>query len=142
VADSLARWGGAPSRYVVFLASSGDWSTWYGLDQPGWAAGAYVNQTDNEVVINASVVSIADTRELLTHELAHVATLSGNRDGLRGSVWWLVEGIADYAMMLDRPLYDYVAIPAVRGFVGDSWDGDPAVDDPSSDATNEEASAR
>jgi len=142
VADSLARWGGPPSRYVIFLADSGDWSTWYGLEQPEWTAGAYVNQTDNEVVINASVVSAADTRELLIHELAHVATLAGERDGLRGSTWWLVEGVADYAMMLDRPLYDYAGIPAVRSFLRQSWDGDPAVDHPSVNATSEEAAAR
>ncbi|MBX6751218.1 MAG: hypothetical protein IRY85_16385 [Micromonosporaceae bacterium] len=142
VADSLARWGGPPSRYVIFLADSGEWSTWYGLEQPEWAAGAYVNQTDNEVVINASVVSAADTRELLTHELAHVATLAGERDGLRGSVWWLVEGIADYAMMLGEPLSEYATIPAVRSFVRQSWDGDPAVDPPSVNATGAEAAAR
>lgn len=142
VADTLARWGGAPSRYVVFLASAGDWSTWYGFSQPEWAAGVYVNQTDNEVVINAPVVPTGDTKDLLTHELAHVATLSGNRDGIRGPVWWLVEGIADYAMMMGRPLYDYVSISDVRTFVAQSWDGDPAVDQPAVDATNEDAGAR
>jgi hypothetical protein len=142
VADSLARWGGPPSRYVIFLADSRAWSTWYGLEQPEWAAGAYVNQTDNEVVINASVVSATDTRELLIHELAHVATLAGERDGLRGSVWWLIEGIADYAMMMDRPLYDYAAIPVIRSFIRQSWDGNPAVGHPPADATPEEAGAR
>ena len=142
VADSLALWDGPPSRYMVFLADASDWSTWYGLEQPEWAAGAYVNQTDNEVVINAAVVSTADTRELLIHELAHVATLAGERDGLRGRVWWLVEGTADYAMMLDRPLYEYAGIPAVRSFVRQSWDGDPAIDHPSAQATSEEAAAR
>jgi hypothetical protein len=142
IADSLARWGGAPSRYVVFVASSGDWSTWYGFDQPEWAAGVYVNQTDNEVVINASVVPTGDTQDLLIHELAHVATLAGERKGLGRAVWWLVEGIADYATMIGRPLHEYDAIPAVRTFVGRSWDGDPAVEQPSFGATMEEAAAR
>jgi hypothetical protein len=142
VADSLARWGGAPSRYVVFLASAGDWSTWYGFNQPEWAAGVYVNQTDNEVVINASVVPTTDTADLLTHELTHVATLAGDRNGLGPAVWWLVEGIADYAMMMGRPLSDYRGRSDVRAFVDRSWDGDPAVDAPGPEMTNEQASAR
>jgi hypothetical protein len=142
VADTLARWGGSPSRYVVFLASSADWSTWYGFDQPDWAAGVYVNQTDNEVVVNAPVVPTGDTQELLTHELTHVATLAGGRDGLSSAVWWLVEGIADYAMMLNQSLGDYDAIPEVRKFVRDSWDGDPAIGQPAYGATTEEAAAR
>lgn len=142
VADSLARWDGPPSRYVVFLASAADWSTWYGFNQPEWAAGVYVNQTDNEVVINASVVPTADATDLLIHELTHVATLAGDRKGLGNAVWWLVEGVADYATMMGRSLTSYDGMSAVRSFVRRSWDGDPAVDQPSFGATTEEAAAR
>ncbi len=142
VADSLARWDGPPSRYVIFLASSGDWATWYGYDQPEWAAGVYVNQTDNEVVVNGAVVPLGDIEDLLTHELTHVATLAGKRGGLGGSVWWLVEGVADYAAMAGRDVYEYDAIDAVRDLVGRGWDGDPAVDQPAFGASTEQAAAR
>jgi len=142
VADTLARWDGPPSRYVVFVASGADWTVWYGYDQPEWAAGVYVNQTDNEVVVNGPVVPLADTENLLTHEFTHVATLAGKRAGLNNAAWWLVEGIAEYATMIGRPVGDYEKIDDARAFVAQGWDGDPAVERPAFDATNLEASGR
>ncbi len=39
IADTLAKWKPAPSRYVVFVAGPADWSSWYSYDQPEWAGG-------------------------------------------------------------------------------------------------------
>jgi hypothetical protein len=142
VADTLARWEGPPSRYVAFVATSSDWTTWYGYDQPEWAAGVYVNQTDNEVVINGPVVPLADTLNLLTHEFTHVATLAGKRAGLGPATWWLVEGIAEYATMIGQPVGSYNKIDDTRTFVTQSWDGNPAVDRPAFNASNVEAGGR
>jgi hypothetical protein len=139
VADSLARWDGPPSRYVVFLAGASDWDRWYGFEKPDWSGGLYVDQTDNEVVVNAAV---RDPQDMLTHEFTHVATLAGPRDGRTSSTWWLVEGIAEYATMLGKPVAEYDAIGHVRDFVAGSWDGDPVVDVPSFEATLDDAAAR
>jgi hypothetical protein len=142
IADLFARWDGPPSRYVAFIATSSDWSSWYGYNPPGWAGGVYIRETDNEVVINSAGTPTAYMQDLLTHEFTHVATLAGDRDGLGASVWWLVEGVADYAVMLDRPASEHDAIDYVRAYVDDGWDGDPAVDPPSVAASIEEAGAR
>jgi hypothetical protein len=139
VADRFARWNGAPSRYVVFLANSVDWDAWYGFDKPDWSGGYYVDLTDNEVVVNAA---IGNPLDMLTHEFTHVATLAGNRDGRVSTTWWLVEGIAEYATMIDRPVSAYDGFADVRRFVSGSWDGDPAVTAPGFSATLEEAAAR
>jgi hypothetical protein len=142
VADTLARWAGPPSRYVVFVATTSDWTTWYGYQQPDWAAGVYVNQTDNEVVVNGPVVPLADTQNLLTHELTHVATLAGKRLGLGPATWWLVEGIAEYATMIGQPVRNYNKIDDARTFVAQGWNGNPAVERPSFDASTVEAGGR
>lgn len=110
----------------------------------GVDAAGHLHRWDR-VVINPSAwkrMSAIGRLVVLTHELTHVATLAGGRDGLSSAVWWLVEGIADYAMMLNQSLGDYDAIPEVRKFVRDSWDGDPAIGQPAYGATTEEAAAR
>jgi hypothetical protein len=53
-----------------------------------------------------------------------------------------VEGIADYATMVGRPVRNYEAISPTRSFVRNGWSGDPAVDPPGADASLTEASAR
>ena len=125
----------------MFLAGPSEWSSWYGYDQPDWAAGVYVNQTDNEVVINGAVSS-AEMESLLTHEFTHVATLAGKREGVSSSVWWLVEGIADYAPMIGKSVSQYDALDAVDTFVNGPWNGDPAVSQPATSASTEEAAGR
>ncbi len=142
VADLFAKWDGPPSRYVAFIATASDWSSWYGYNPPAWAGGVYIRETDNEVVINSAGTPTAYMLDLLVHEFTHVATLAGDRDGLGASVWWLVEGIADYAVMIDRAPTEHDAIQYVREYVDDGWDGDPAVSPPSIAASFEEAGAR
>ncbi len=139
VADTLARWNGPPSRYVIFLADSGDWSEWYGFEKPEWAGGLYLDETDNEVLVNSGVRGMT---EMLTHEFTHVATLAGDRKGRNDiSTWWLVEGIAEYAMMLDRPVSEYDGISLVRSFVRREG-ADPVVSVPTVEASLEDAAAR
>jgi hypothetical protein len=138
VADTLAKWDGPPSRYVVFLASPTDWDEWYGSGKPEWAGGIYIDQTDNEVIVNSRVRS-SDIKDLLTHELTHVATLAGPRKGPDDrTTWWLVEGIAEYAMMLGRPVSQYDGFTQVRSFIKTEG-GDPVVAIPAADATVDQA---
>jgi hypothetical protein len=144
IADTLAKWSPAPARYVIFLAGPNDWKRWYGHSQPEWAAAwaVPVGDTATEVVVRTEVVQQRGLETLLTHELTHVTTLAGKRDGAGASAWWLIEGIADYATMIGKAVNTYDALPPTKAFVRGKWDGDPAVDAPSVNAPLEEASAR
>ena len=144
VADTLAKWESPPSRFVIFLAGPTDWAKWYGHEQPEWAAAwaVPVSPTVTEVVVRTQAVQQRGLEQLLTHELTHVTTLAGKRDGANRSAWWLIEGIADYATMIGRSIGEYDALAPTRSFVRGRWDGDPAVAPPTVDASLEEASAR
>jgi hypothetical protein len=141
-ADPMAQWDGPPSRYVVFLAGSADWADWYGFEKPGWAAGVYVNRTDNEVLINSVVVRPQDMVDTLTHEFTHVATFAGPRDGRSADTWWLEEGIADYVAMIDRPVSAYNGLSTVRSFIHGTWDGDLVLDRPGDGVSPASATGR
>lgn len=143
VADRMAKWADPPSRYVVFLAGPDDWERWYGEEQPEWAAGRAVDVGPGvrEIVIRTEVVLQRELETLLTHEFIHVTTLAGDSGGGSG-VWWLVEGIADYATMIDRPVRSYDAFGPTREFVRGRWDGSCAVDPPGGGASLEDASGR
>jgi hypothetical protein len=81
-------------------------------------------------------------KDMLTHEFTHVATLAGDRKGRDDRLtWWLVEGIAEYAMMLDRPVSEYEGIDLVHSF-SRSEGADPVVDVPATDASLDDAAAR
>jgi hypothetical protein len=144
VADTLAKWEAPPSRFVIFLAGPSEWKRWYGHDQPEWAAAwaVPVGPTVTEVVVRTEVVHQSDLQQLLTHELTHVTTLAGKRDGAGRSAWWLIEGIAEYATMIGHPISDYDAISPTRSFVHGTWNGDPAVTPPAASASLKDASAR
>jgi len=144
VADTMAKWAPPPSRYVIFLAGPDDWKRWYGHNQPDWAAAWTVPVSDvtSEVVVRTEVVQQRGLETLLTHELTHVTTLAGRRDGARAAAWWLIEGVAEYATMIGKSVNAYDSIPPTRTFVRSGWDGDPAVAPPSVNAPLAEAAAR
>jgi hypothetical protein len=144
VADTLAKWDPPPSRYVIFLAGPNDWQRWYGHEQPEWAAAwaVPVSGSVTEVVVRTQAVQQRGLEQLLTHELTHVTTLAGARDGANRSAWWLIEGIADYATMIGRSIGEYDALAPTRSFVRGRWDENPAIEPPAIDASLEEASAR
>jgi hypothetical protein len=144
VADKFAKWEEAPSRYLIFLAGAGEWNNWYGHDQPEWAAAwaVPVGTTVTEVVVRTQVVQQSEMLTLLTHELTHVTTLAGKRDGAGARAWWLIEGIAEYATLIGKPAQEYEALAPTRTFVRGAWNGDPAVDPPTDQSSLEQAAAR
>lgn len=144
VADRFARWSDPPSRYVIFLAGPSDWERWYGQEQPDWAAAWAVPVGDlvTEVVVRTEVVPQSVLGGLLTHELTHVTTLAGERDGASGRAWWLIEGVAEYAQFKDVPVRLYDAFRSTRTFVRSRWNGEVAVSAPSSRALLSEAGGR
>jgi hypothetical protein len=142
VADTLAKWDPPPSRYVIFLAGAADWSSWYSYEQPAWAGGVFVKETNNEVVINSPATPRLALESLLTHELTHVATMGGRPHDITTNTWWLVEGVADYATMIGKPLNQYDALKPTQTFVRGRWDGDPVVRPPAYNASTDEAAGR
>jgi len=143
VADKFARWHEPPERYVIFLAGSAEWRKWYGHEQPDWAAAwaVPVGNYTTEVVVRTDSFRASTLQSLLSHELTHVTSLAGDRDGAARTSWWLMEGIADYAQFLDKPVRQYDALAPTREFVHGSWDGAVAVDPPGTDASVDEAAA-
>jgi len=144
VADTFSNWTPKPNRYVIFLAGPSDWKRWYGSDQPDWAAAwtVPVSSTVSEVVVRTEVVQQRGLQTLLTHELTHVTSLAGKRDGATRSAWWLIEGIAEYATMVGQPVRGYEGMSPTRDYVKTKWDGHPDVSPPSVDAPLAEATAR
>jgi hypothetical protein len=144
VADRFARWEEPPNRYVIFFAGPNDWKQWYGHEQPDWAAAwaVPVSRTVTEIVVRTEGVRQNELEDLLAHELIHVTSLAGKRDGANRSAWWLIEGLAEYGSLAGQPVREYVGLRAARDFVRGEWDGDPAVDPPSSSSSLEEAAAR
>jgi hypothetical protein len=145
VADTLAKWSPPPGRYVIYLAAPDEWTKWYGHSQPEWAAAWAVPVSDvsTEVVVRTAVVPQRGLQLLLTHELTHVTTLAGKRDGANSDgAWWLIEGVADYATMIGKAVNTYDSMSSTRKFVRGGWDGNPAVSPPSTNASVEEAGGR
>ena len=103
VDDRYAALIGNPQRrYRVFLASPKTWKTWYAAGVDDWAAGYMqpLNGVAADVVIDMSAIrDRAGLREVIQHELGHVATVGG----VNPPDHWLVEGIAEYIGMRPRP---------------------------------------
>lgn len=142
VADRFARWGPPPSRYVIYLAGPDEWDRWYGGGLPDWAAGYAIDESGDVVLLGNRYIPREALRTMLVHELTHVSTLASAYVRTTSSTWWLTEGLADYATMIDQPLRKYNAMIPVRSYVRDDWDGNPAIAPPSAEASTEEAAAR
>jgi hypothetical protein len=102
-------------RYRVFLATDRTWRTWYGGKATEWAVGYMqpLGPAGADVVINPSrLPTRAALREVIQHELAHVATISGVTT--RHEDMWLIEGLAEYIGMQPRRAADTYSKSALR----------------------------
>jgi hypothetical protein len=147
VADIFAKWDDPPVRYVILFAGPEEWKEWYGGDQPDWAAAfaVEVSSVAREIVVlaNHAYRDKPDVLQfLLTHELTHASSLAGKGDGANAQAWWLVEGLADYAAMLDLKISEYDGLTPTGSFVRNRWNGDPAVTRPTASASDSEAAGR
>jgi hypothetical protein len=139
VADRYAKWGGPPVRYLVFLAGPDEWTTWYGVKQASWVAAYAMPLTEQvtEVVLNASRVDVAQTADVLRHELTHAVTLVGTRQAY-DHTWWLVEGVAEYVRLVGGKSAFDGAVDLRRFVHSGHWAGTVALDDPVAGATDAE----
>lgn len=143
-ADRYARWRPAPARYVVYLAGADEWSTWYGVKQPAWAAGYAMPITPDhtEIVLNASRVDGGEVFNTLAHEFSHVSTLAGVRRNYTDS-WLLVEGMAEYVTHVGKPAAAYPWMSGTRRYVGSGqWTGTAALAAPAETASVGDATGR
>jgi hypothetical protein len=143
-ADQYARWRPQPSRYVVYLAGADEWSTWYGVQQPSWAAGYAmpISAEHTEIVLNASRIDGNEVFNTLTHEFTHVTTLAGVQRNYTDS-WLLVEGIAEYVTHAERPASSYPWLDGTRTYVTSGrWPGTAALAAPAESATVNDATGR
>jgi hypothetical protein len=99
VADRFARDGRVPSRYVIYYAASAEWRQWFGADPPDWSGGVAIDVSDDryDLMLNADQLYRTAIDDLLRHEMTHASTLPGTPTD--HSQWWLIEGIAEYALM-------------------------------------------
>jgi hypothetical protein len=143
-ADAYARWRVKPSRYVVYFAGPDEWSTWYGVKQPAWAAAFAmpISPEYTEIVLNAGRIESGEVLSTLTHEFAHVTTLAGVQRNYTDS-WLLVEGIAEYVTHADRPATAYPWLSGTRRYVrGGQWQGTAGLAAPPESATVGDATGR
>jgi hypothetical protein len=88
------------TRYRLFLATDKLWRTWYGGKATDWAVGYMqpLGPAGADVVINpARLKTRGALREVIQHELGHVATIGGV--DTKHEDMWLVEGVAEYIGM-------------------------------------------
>ncbi len=143
-ADRYARWRPAPARYVVYLAGPDEWSTWYGVKQPAWAAGYAMPITPDhtEIVLNAARIDSGEALSTLTHEFSHVSTLAGVRRNYTDS-WLLVEGMAEYVTHVSKAPAAYPWLDGTRRYVGGGkWPGTAALAAPAESASVGDATGR
>ena len=103
------------TRYRIFLATDRTWRAWYGGKATEWAVGYMqpLGPAGADVVINPSrLPTRAALREVIQHELGHVATISGVTT--RHEDMWLVEGVAEYIGMQPRRAADTYSKSALR----------------------------
>jgi hypothetical protein len=141
VADRFAKWQPKPDKYLIFLAGPSSWKTWYGREQPGWAAAWAVPVSDHvsEVVVRTDAVPEDELEMLMRHELTHVTSLAGADYGTAAD-WWMVEGIAEYAEYGSLSVNEYDGLDAVGTLVrSKKWESDVRVEPPDDDASVSEA---
>lgn len=125
VADRYAVDGSRPDRYRIFYAGEAEWERWYGGGRADWTAGyaVAVGGGHYEVVLNSGGLHHTVVDDLLRHELTHAASLPA-RGYASDRMWWLVEGLAEYAAVGGRSLSRYDNLPDVRRLIRDGgWDG-------------------
>jgi hypothetical protein len=116
VDDRYAVLAGNPqSRYRIFLATDRLWRTWYGGRHTDWAVGYMqpLGAAGADVVLNPGrIKSRTALREVIQHELGHVATIGGVAPG--ADDMWLVEGVAEYIGAQPRRAADTYSRRALR----------------------------
>lgn len=142
VADRFARDGKVPGRYVIYYAATSEWKEWFGANPPEWSGGIAIDVSKDryELMLNADQLYRTAIDDLLRHEMTHAATLPGERTGR--SQWWLVEGIAEYALMDGLPASEHQGDASARSLISGGKITDIEVSGPEYDSADEDVIGR
>jgi hypothetical protein len=142
VADRFAREGKVPARYVIYYAGKKEWQQWFGANPPDWSGGVAIDVGIDryELMLNADQLYRAAIDDLLRHEMTHASTLPGKRGGR--SNWWLVEGIAEYALMDGLPASAHQGDASARELIQNGKITGIEVTGPDHDSVDEEVMGR
>ncbi len=127
VVDKFAVGRRPPQRYVVYLATEKEWTTWFGGHEGKSTLGYAMplGRTYQAVLhVDRWKASGMPLEELLRHELGHVVTLSDGVYGTAGGEQWLHEGIAEYIAHKGTPWSQTGHAPSVRRWIKKhGWNG-------------------
>jgi hypothetical protein len=142
VADRFARDGKVPSRYVIYYAATAEWQKWFGADPPNWSGGIAVDVSDDryDLMLNADQLYRTSIDDLLRHEMTHASTLPGKRTGR--TQWWLIEGIAEYALMDGLPASSHPGDGSARTLIDGGKVLDIEVTGPNYDSADDDVMGR
>ncbi|WIM99489.1 hypothetical protein ACTOB_003144 [Actinoplanes oblitus] len=144
VADRYRIGAGEVDRYRVFVADDAAWRRWYHHRPGAWVAGMAVATGEHriEVELHASELTADFTDELLTHELAHVATLRNDTHDSQKALWFLIEGMAEYVQQQRPGAGDYPDRDALDHLPHRRTLRSVSVDPPADDADDRDAAGR
>jgi hypothetical protein len=141
VADTYAT-DARPGKYVIYLADDEQWDEWSHSREGPYVAG-YATEDRESVVLRMSALNSIPLADLLRHEMTHVASLAGASDSVNeADSWWLVEGLAEYALLNGKPFATYNRRRETAAFVRAKWKGDLRVGAPAKKASQSDVSAR
>jgi hypothetical protein len=121
-ADRYARFSRPPAAYIVYLASTYELKSWYGVGESVGEPGGYAVQLDRdseEVVINMDLLTPDELPIAIRHEFGHVVAQLGSV--APATSFWLNEGIAEYIAFSGRPLTAYNRHADIKKFVSSGW---------------------
>lgn len=133
VADRFAR-EKPPSRYVIYYAGRTEWKTWFGWSPSQWTGAAAFSVSDDryEVMLSGENMDSNSLAGHLRHEMTHASSLPGRHEN-DDRLWWLVEGIAEYAEADGLPIRHHPGLQEAQKVLAASTTGFE-VDKPGDDA--------
>ncbi|NUO55377.1 MAG: hypothetical protein HOV78_01860 [Hamadaea sp.] len=137
-ADQYAVGDRKPDQYRVYLASKGEWKTWFGGQRAKWAIGYSLSTGpySADVVLNSAEISASYLPGVMRHELTHTASAYGTY--YWSNNWWLIEGYAEAA---EHGL-TWDATSVTRRFADSGWNGRLPGNSPADNASVAAANGR
>lgn len=139
VADRFAQ-DEPPPRYVVYYAGKDEWNKWFSWKPSEWTAAVAISVSDDryEVVLNDEAMHPSDLAGHLRHELTHASSLAGKFTDV-DELWWLKEGIAEFAEADGAPIRHHPGLPTAAEVLSKSAKGFE-VEPPTDESENEQVS--
>lgn len=124
-ADPFSRYHPPPDRYVIFLAGSAEYHSWFHNFQ--FSSGYTIpGRHSSPIVVNLGLGWQSTTPSVIRHEMGHVVTMRNAKDT---KTLWLIEGIAQYIEFHGKTAAQSGMLRYAKDYVrAGGWDGHLAVD--------------